>query len=350
MPEPHPQIAARSDAEYPDLCCPLCKGTLDERREAYYCVACDCTYPIVMGIPDFRVFPDPYIDPEDDYRKAEYILDEAGQGSFEDLVRFYWSITPEVSPERAERFMRRVFVLAEAWKERMPLLREEHADGEMPQHVLELGCGTGGFLTAASKHVDRVVGIDIAFRWLVVARKQLQDAGTDVPLICACAEYLPFQDDQFDFLVAESTLEHLKDQERALREGRRVADDTARVYLSTTNRWSLAPEPHVGVWGVGFLPRRWMSPYVEWVKGIPYEHLRPVSIVELRRLLRRAGFQDVYSFLPPITDAIHATFSRGERLQVAIYHVLRKVPVLHQVLYLFGPMLHVLAGPQDSSS
>lgn len=332
-------------ATYPALCCPLCKGSLVERSEAYHCAACDHTYPIVMGIPDFRVFPDPYIDPEDDYRKAEYILEQAGNESFEDLVRFYWSITPEVSPERAERFMRRVFVLADAWSERLPHLLDKCPKDETRRCVLEIGCGTGGFLAAASERLNQIVGVDIAFRWLVIARQQLEEAGADVPLICACAEHLPFRDDSFDVLVAESTLEHVNDQERALRESRRVARDHARFYLSTTNRWSVTPEPHVGVWGVGFLPRRWMSPYVERVKGIPYEHLRPVSIFELRRLLRRADFRAIESFLPPIPQAMQDMFSEGERRQVAIYDFVRKIPGLRHILHLFGPMLHVLARP-----
>jgi len=53
-----------------DFCCPLCKGGLRDDQAAYYCAACEKRFPVVLGIPDFRVFPDPYIDYENNLAPA----------------------------------------------------------------------------------------------------------------------------------------------------------------------------------------------------------------------------------------------------------------------------------------
>ena len=82
-----------------------------------------------------------------------------------------------------------------------------NSDGSQFKRLLEIGCGTGPLLVAAKHRYRQVVGVDIAFRWLVVAKKRLDEAGMgDIPLICACAEALPFREDSFDNVVADSVI------------------------------------------------------------------------------------------------------------------------------------------------
>ncbi len=89
-----------------NFCCPCCRGPVVLDREAYRCPACRRAYPILFGIPDFRLSPDPYISFEDEYRKAGLLAEAAGRVSFEELVRFYWEITPDVPRPAAERYIR----------------------------------------------------------------------------------------------------------------------------------------------------------------------------------------------------------------------------------------------------
>lgn len=331
-------MPTRDDA-YPTLCCPLCKGELEARADAYRCPACERTYPVVLGIPDFRVFPDPYISIENDHGKGRFLAANAEHIGFADLVRFYWSITPDAPDDMAERFTRKAVLLADKWEEALPDLEADLP--ATPDTVLEVGCGTGGFLAAAARRGRRVVGVDIAFRWLVVAKKRMEEAGLDVPLVCACAEYLPFREEQFDLVFAEATLEHVRDQAAMLAECRRVGRSGGSLSLLTANRLSIAAEPHVGVWGVGFLPRRWMPAYVRLVKGVPYRFLRLVSRFELARLLRRAGFGRPRFALPEPTRAEVEALSDGERRQVELYLTLKRAPLTGRLLRIVGPVLGV---------
>lgn len=311
-------------------------------QAGYRCEPCQRSYPLVLGIPDFRVFPDSYIDCEDDYEKAAYLFEQSRSLDFTETVRLYWKITPTVSEDRAERFIRHSFALVDKGIADLKMI-EKVSDSRLgSQSVLEIGCGTGGFLVAASRRFRQVVGYDIAFRWLIVARKRLEEAGLQIPLVCGCAEYMPFREDGFDLIVAEDVIEHVKDQEATLNECRRVVNDNGLVFLATPNRFSLTPEPHVRVWGVGFLPRRWMDPYVRIVKGIRYQHLRVVSFPELKRLLRKTSFQDHQIVLPSIPEEEIRNFSAFEKVQVAVYELVRKTPVLRLTLYLFGPFFHIL--------
>jgi 2-polyprenyl-3-methyl-5-hydroxy-6-metoxy-1,4-benzoquinol methylase len=317
---------------------------MQQDQEAYSCPACGKKYPIVLGIPDFRVFSDPYIDVENDYKKARFLVNYGRNLDFQALVRFYWSVTPEVSPERAGQFMKHTFGLVEVGAEhlreidRLSARRRRIGNGAL----LEIGCGTGGFLIAAKERFASVVGIDIAFRWLVIARKRIEEAGLDIPLICACAEHLPLKDKCFDLIVAQAVLEHVRDQSATLSESHRVLRPHGAIFITTPNRFSILPEPHVHVWGVGFLPRKFMDGYVKLIKGIRYQHLKPLSIFEWKTLLNKSSFHDHQVILPDIPASERKALTTLKKIQIALYDVMRKAPLVSSFLYLIGPLFHIL--------
>jgi ubiquinone/menaquinone biosynthesis C-methylase UbiE len=150
--------------------------------------------------------------------------------------------------------------------------------------VLEIGSGTGAFLAEAEPHVAEVVGLDVALRWLHVSRSRFRDRRLDAPrLVCACAEGLPFEDESIDAVVAVGTLEFVRDLDRVFAECARVLRPGGRVYATAVNRHSIGPEPHVRLWGVGWLPRGWQAPYVRWRGRGDFENVRLPSLGELRR-------------------------------------------------------------------
>ena len=269
--------------EKPVLACPRCKGPLRSGPDTYACDPCGRRYPVRCGIPDFRILPDRYLSIEDDRAKGERLEQGAVAGrDFAGMLDLYWSMTPEVSPELARKF--RAHQLAE---ERIAgtMLGEL---GEWSGPLLDVGCATGGLVAAAARSAG-AVGVDVAFRWLVVGKVRLREAGVTATLVCANAEYLPFPDDAFGAVTANDLLEHVVDPAPVLSECRRVLRPGGPGYFSTNNRYSILPEPHVGVWGAGWLPRSLQARYVELISGRPYRNICLRSGPELKRGARAAG-------------------------------------------------------------
>ncbi len=263
-----------------ELVCPLCRTPLDDGDDRYRCRRCPRTYPIVAGIPDLRVRPDRYLTLEEDRAKARALAEHADLG-FADLTRRYWEMTPEVPTELADRYV----AAALDGERRGGAFLDETGVDVAEASLLEVGCGTGGLLAAAARRGARAVGIDLALRWLVVARRRLTEAGLDVPLVAADGAMPPFRPGTFDVTVSVETLEHTDDQRGLLHWCLASVRPGGTCRVVVANRFSLAPETTVRLWGVGFLPRAWAPAYVRWRRSTRYQFVRPVSVTELRAML-----------------------------------------------------------------
>ncbi len=327
----------------PRYVCPQCRSSLAISPQAYHCLSCNRRYPIVLGIPDFRLFADPYISIEDDYRKAKALAERSAEMTFAELLAYYWEMTPGVPRPLVRQYVRGALQHGERSRATWAMIRT--IDGPTGRtDLLDIGCGTAGFLAAVAPAFSSAVGIDIAFRWLIVARKRLEESQVrNVALICGCAEYLPLPHGAFDLVVAEDVLDHARDQEASVREGARVLRRGGVFYVTTPNRYSLAPDPHVWVWGVGFLPPRLRDRYVRWRKGVPYGPIRPVSYLALRRLLGSAGLRRCRTVWPDLAGREWQGLSQWQRAQLSLYGLARKTPVLRHVLRVIGPVLHILS-------
>lgn len=328
--------------EWSNFCCPQCRGPVTANAGAYYCPACRRVYPIVFGIPDFRLYPDPYISFEEEYKKVGILADEARKVSFETLVQFYWKITPDVPRQAAERYIRYALSGEDRGIACLETLDAHIKDRWTGQACLEIGCGTGGFLLAAQPRFRTLVGADVALRWLIIAKKRLTDASKHVGLVCCSAEYLPFSDGIFDSVVGLHVLEHAKDQQAVVSETVRTLKREGLCFFSTPNRYSLGPEPCVRVWGVGFVPRSLASGYVWLIKKVPYQHIRLLSGFELRKLLSHSGLREWAISPPRIADCEQQTMSYFGRMLIIIYHALRDLPGFSFFLQIFGPFLQVV--------
>jgi len=318
------------------LVCPRCHGELAPEPARYDCPRCRASYPIVLGIPDFRVFPDPWIGFEDDRDKARRLEERSRGGSLESMVREYWAMTPGTPTPQARRFIAHVMTAYDRSLEWLDTLgsRTSPVDGAW----LDVGTGTGDLACAAAQRGARVVGVDIAMRWLVVARRRAELSGLAIDLICCNAEHPPFADATFARVISVGTIEHCRDASGALAEARRVLVPGGDVQLRTVNRYTLLREPHVHVWGVGFVPRRLASEYVRWRTGSGYEHHRPLSSRELRSGLRRAGFRSVRVDAAALLPSERA---RLGTLHVAAdgYQLARRLPVTRTLLRWTAPLL-----------
>ncbi|MBI4590747.1 MAG: methyltransferase domain-containing protein [Candidatus Rokubacteria bacterium] len=328
-----------------EICCPHCRGDLggtDRTEGELRCVACDRRFPVVLGIPDLRVFPDPYIEAEADRTKGLELAARSADLSFPQLVDFYYRTTPVVPPPHARRYTRGV-VAAVARAETALVAWESVLAGNAQDGILlEVGCGTAPLLVAAAGRFAKLVGVDIAFRWLVVGRKRLTETGLDIPLICACAEALPFPDEAFDRVAAESVLEHVRDQRQALAECYRVMRPSGSLFASTPNRYSLGPDPQVGIWAGGILPDRWVARYVRRMGGVPPKR-RLLSVRSLSRLIRETGFGAPRVLLPEVPPDQRRHFGTSMRVLIDLYRAARCLPLVGRLLYWIGPFLQAVA-------
>ena len=330
-----------------EICCPYCKGDLERRvvkGEGLQCISCHRHFDIVLGIPDLRIFPDPYIEREADRAKGLQVGARLEELSFAELVEYYYSLTSVVPPQHARQYTRgllsgvaRAEAALAAWNE------AAGAGGDSRSaSLLEIGCGTAPLLVAAAPQFARLVGVDIAFRWLVVAKKRLAEAGRDIPLICACAEALPFPDLSFDRVVADSVIEHVRDQQQTLAECYRVMRPAGRIFITTPNKYSLGPDPQAGIWAGGMLPDRLLAAYMRRHGGIPPKR-RLLSARSLARPLREAGFTPPRIFLPDVPAGQRRHFGKGMRALIDLYGMAKRLPVSQQVLRWIGPLFHAVA-------
>jgi SAM-dependent methyltransferase len=258
--------------------------------------------------------PDRYLSFDDDRAKAQALA--AVSGGFQATVDAYWGMTPEVPRPLADRFSA---TTARGLTRGAGFLDQL---GPVGPHdtLLDVGCGTGGLLAAAASRGATVVGVDTALRWLVIARRYLGELGIDALLVAADGATLPFRSGSFTAVTSIEVLEHAADQ-RGLVNGCLAAADesTGRCLLITANRFTIAPEPAVRLWGVGFLPRRLAAPYVEARRHTSYRFVRPVSLAELRAFAGpRADVMVTPGELPPSQDASAAR----RMLQVVVERVL----------------------------
>jgi ubiquinone/menaquinone biosynthesis C-methylase UbiE len=328
-----------------DICCPHCRSELEQPGGGQLvCLGCRRRFPVVLDIPDLRIAPDPYIGFAEEGAKVQKLAAGFPHFDFEGFIDFYYSITSVVPPQHAQMYKRGLLAgveRARAWLEAWEAAAAGRARPRAGGALLEIGCGTAPLLGAASGYAPRC-GVDIALRWLVVAKKRLEHAGIDLPLICACAEALPFREPIFDRVVADSALEHMKDQLKTLAEARRVLRPGGSLFVATPNRMSVGPDPQTGVWCGSWLPEKWTAAIVRRQGGIPpVRHL--LSRGELARLLVAAGFTEIEIFLPQIPDGQRARFSPFLQRLVRLYEASARLPVGRQILHRIGPLLQAVA-------
>jgi SAM-dependent methyltransferase len=171
----------------------------------------------------------------------------------------------------------------------------------------------------------------------VVARKMIQLHGGHPTLCAAFAESLPLRDAQVPGVVSLDVIEHVADQAKYLAEIDRIAADGAMIALATPNRFSLAAEPHVHVWGVGWMPTRFQARFVRARSGRTYEYVRLLSVPGLSMLLsRHTRFHGRFVVPPVPDDEIEGMHARRARL-ARLYNRLADAPLLRWPLLGVGP-------------
>jgi ubiquinone/menaquinone biosynthesis C-methylase UbiE len=321
-----------------DLICPACAAPLERSHDDLSCGGCERRYPVLWGIPDLRLRSDSYLTLDADRAKAAELAGLDGE-DFAGLVRAYWARTPEVPPSLARRYTDTVLDGERRAAETLRALGVELAG----RTLLDVGTGTGGMLAAAASRGAVPAGVDIALRWLVIAKRRLRESGIDAVLVAADGAALPFRAGSFDVTTCIETLEHADDQAGMLRSCLASVRPGGRSLVVTANRLSLAPDPVFRLWGVGYLPRRVATAYVARRRHTRYQHYRPISARAVRGAIgRRSGVSVAAGPVP-----VPAGAGPARRLAQAAYDRLRRGR-LGAPMALVAPFLEVTATPNGS--
>src|SRR5437667_1032086 len=148
--------------------------------------------------------------------------------------------------------------------ERERLARLERAVGRSlaGARLLNVGCGTGGFNEAVRRAGADAWGVDASPEAAAIAA--LRAPGR---ILCAAAEELPLPTGSVDLVYCYSTLEHVADAGRAVREMVRVLRPGGALYLHTPNRWACF-EGHYKLFWLPGLPRPLAAAYLA-LRGRP---------------------------------------------------------------------------------
>ena len=296
----------------------------------------------VEGIRDLRhSYPDPQLSRDEDARIARALAELAPDHDFAALLDEHWRLVGK-QPELAARFTAQEL---QARTKSEPIVDAIEAARGAPigadDSVLEVGCGTAALASAISRRGASVVATDVSLRWLVLAGKRLAEEGAvQVELLACAAEALPFEDESFSLVAASDVVEHVDDSERFVAECARVLRPGGLLFLATPNRFSLGLEPHVRLWGVGFLPRRLAEPYVQAFRHTSYSHVRLLSARSLARLLGDHGL-DAEIVTPAVPDSSLPLYSGAELSLVRAYNRVRAEPLAGPVLRAVGPFFQV---------
>lgn len=320
--------------------CPRCRGPLIDRTAALSCGACSVEYPCFEGIPDLRVPGPSWVDQEQDRADARQLMIDTAGFTAEQMGRHVYGWRTEFDAEWVEMRTRQLV--------QGPARMGGDIDGWLnestaaPGTFVDLGCGYGQLLTAGASRGLHGIGIDVRLVWLLVAKRLIESVGGKPQLAAAMAEALPLADESVQGVVSLDVIEHVGDVKAYLREIDRVIAPGGHVALATPNRYSLTAEPHVSVWGVGFVPRPWQKAYVKFCSGRPYEFVQLLSVNETRRLLRRHT-RIVPKFLfPPVPAEEIARFPRYRKALARFYNRLAGWKILSPLFFLIGPFFRVV--------
>jgi ubiquinone/menaquinone biosynthesis C-methylase UbiE len=90
----------------------------------------------------------------------------------------------------------------------------EMLDIKKGERILDVGCGTGTTLVAANGLGAHPFGMDISIKGLQKAKHKI-DSGS---FVSGDAHFLPFKDNIFNAVICKDILEHLSNDDIALRE------------------------------------------------------------------------------------------------------------------------------------
>lgn len=326
-------------------CCPVCEGSLETQASELGCVTCDARYPVIAGLPDFRADQVAWIDFETDRHRARKIDEIIRSQGLEAGVLDVFRSSRKFNEKKSLFRMKQVFSGITKCNRQL----DDWLADIVAEPVLEVGSGPGQLIVATAKRGLDVAGIDVSMEWLMVSKHWAESFGAQPQLACAMAEQLPIRSDTIGSVISMDVIEHVGDQAAYMSEIGRVLRPGGKFALVTPNRFSMSPEPHVGVWGVGYLPVRLQAKWVKLASGQAYDYNRLLSTGETRRLVRRTtGIAPCITF-PKISDEEIALFPPFKARLARLYNRVTTSALFAPIMPFVGAYYRVTGTKPDTS-
>jgi len=152
----------------------------------------------------------------------------------------------------------------------------EYASKIKKSKILDVGCGDGEYTSLFCCNNNKVFGLDIKER-VIPEFKKFQ-------FVKGNAENLPFPDESFDLIISFDVLEHISDDQKAIKEMYRVLKRRGKVFLETPNRERLS------WWLLFLIGKKRIYPLKLGENCI---HLREYTRVEIEEKFKEANFKRV---------------------------------------------------------
>ena len=321
--------------------CMKCQGALQSTADdVVSCSVCAADYPAVDGIPDLRARDGVSSYADDDLNDARRLAASCRGATLEEVM---YQLCDRPENDAATRDFRvrqimespgRLQSQFEGWL--APCLSESNL-------FLDVGCGSGGLLAEAATLGYAAAGIDASMTMLVAAKHMIEAHGGTARLACAYAEALPIASDRLGAVTLYDSIEHVTSVSETIAEARRVLEPGGYMALSTPNRFSLAAEPHVFVWGVGWLPRSRQVDYVRWRSGLDYRGTQLLSTWEMSRKLKRHADLQFELSVPQVPVEEIAHFSARRATLARIYNKIARLRISRPAMLAVGPFFQVVA-------
>jgi 2-polyprenyl-3-methyl-5-hydroxy-6-metoxy-1,4-benzoquinol methylase len=230
------------------------------------------------------VNPAPFFDPADSFSEMSR--------EFEYTEYMHQPITPEILAYERQQ------LLANA--DEVARLRARRPGSERPMRFLDIGCGSGASVGAASALGWDAIGIDLDPQLIAEGREQLK-----VDLRCVPILECGLPPGEFDFIKLRDVIEHLPDPLDVLVKVRELLAPGGVVLIVTPNEGGLPTRARI------ILRRK--RTLVATVP--PPHHLHSFAPETLVRTLRRSGLRPYTTFTTTPSDGRYVTSHNVVRAQ-----------------------------------
>jgi len=122
-------------------------------------------------------------------------------------------------------------------------------------HLLDLGCGMGGFAVAAARAGAQVTALDYHPAYCAITAVRAARYGLSLPVAAAAGEALPLADSSYDIVTCWDVLEHVQSPDALLAELSRVLRPAGLLLITAINRFAFR-DPHYHLPLINWLPRQ----------------------------------------------------------------------------------------------